>query len=412
MQGLLEVRVLMAMLILASFSACDKEQLSDIEEPNNDANTHNQVLFADIHIGPSFPYIVRLVDGSGKIENEGVPYDILRERMIEQANSILSDYEISTEIAAIYAKVFSGFAIELTTGEADAMREDLRVIDIESDQSIRLDSDLISLQPTDVYTDTGMGQITSWGVHEVGQSDGTGKSVWILDTGIDLDHPDLNVDTDRSITYLSDVENSSSSADDLHGHGTLLAGIVGAKDNSIGVKGVAAGANLIAVKVLNHQGEGQLCHLLAGVDYVSANAEPGDVALIGVSSEYSTILDEAIRAQANKSIKWVIAAGSVGDDCSASSPACADQDNIYTVSAMDRMYELASFSNHGSPVDFAAPGVYVNSTSIGGDYAYANGAGIAAAHVAGILTVGEVTAGGFVSNDPDGSPDPIARLTF
>ncbi len=408
----IQCRVLIFLFFLMAIVACDKEEIAPSDSSNGGTSSTEVLLFQDIHEGPKSSYIVRMVDGTGKQLTEMLPYPELRQRAHEQALILLSDYEIAPQVAVIYARLFAGFAAKLTAAEADVLREDLRVLAVEPDQNLRLESGSMSLQATDAYTGDGQGQTIPWGVHEAGHADGTGSRVWILDTGVDMEHPDLHVDEERSLSFVAQPLAGAHPAQDQHGHGTMLAGVVGAKDNDIGIVGVASGASIVSLKVLNYLGDGMLCHLLAAIDHVAAYADDGDVALIGVGANYSGLLDYALKAEGETDIKWVIAAGNDGIDCSELSPACTEDISVYTVSAMSRMYEFAPFSNHGATVDFAAPGVYVNSTNIGGNYAFASGAGIAAAHVAGILAVGEVVAGGYVSDDPDSVADPIARLTF
>ena len=260
-------------------------------------------------------------------------------------------------------------------------------------------------------------QDTGWGVTRVGgSSDATGRTVWILDTGIDLDHCDLNVDVGRSVTFINDGRNRGHPAtpDDRNGHGTIVAGIVGAIDNEIGAVGVAAGATLVSVRVLNADGFGSYSAIAAGVDYVAANAAPGDVANMSLRGRtHSDFLHQAVENAASRGILFSIAAGNDTVDASISTePAHVEHPNVYTVSAIDSLDALASFSNFGNPpVDFAAPGVDVLSILMGGGVKYtALGTSMAAPHVAGLLADGgTVGFDGFAVGDPDGIPDPIAH---
>ncbi len=98
------------------------------------------------------------------------------------------------------------------------------------------------------------------------------KWIWIVDTGIDLTHPDLNVETNTA--YAKSFVGGS--ANDCNGHGTHCAGIAAAKNNTIGVIGVSAGARVVPVRVLNCQGSGSSSGILSGLNHVAANDEPGD----------------------------------------------------------------------------------------------------------------------------------------
>ena len=105
-----------------------------------------------------------------------------------------------------------------------------------------------------------------WNISQTGYGRGdlqTTKTAWIIDTGIDLDHPDLNVDASRSKSFVS----GTTSADDENGHGTHVAGIVGAKNNSFGVTGITSGATLVALRVLDDEGEGRLSGIIQVINY-------------------------------------------------------------------------------------------------------------------------------------------------
>src|SRR5205814_10635580 len=104
-----------------------------------------------------------------------------------------------------------------------------------------------------------------------------GKVAWIIDTGIDLTHPDLNVDVSRSASFLFGGKNFRSPNDE-NGHGTHVSGTIAAKNNTIGVVGVAANAWLVAVRVLDQNGSGTVSGGINGVDYVATNGKAGDAA--------------------------------------------------------------------------------------------------------------------------------------
>ena len=257
-------------------------------------------------------------------------------------------------------------------------------------------------------------QTVPWGVIRVRGGAGTGAgtgTAWVIDSGIDLDHPDLNVDAGRSRNF-----SSGPSPDDGNGHGSHVAGIIGAKDNGIGVVGVSPGATLVAVRVLNTAGSGSNSDVIAGVDYVAANGNSGDVANMSLGGGVSQALDSAVVAAAATGVKFTLAAGNESQSATLHSPARANGPNVYTVSsfakgssATDTDDPWSSFSNFGNPpIDFAEPGSSIPSTYKGGGYATLSGTSMAAPHLAGILlTRSSPASGGTVDGDPDGNPDTI-----
>lgn len=252
------------------------------------------------------------------------------------------------------------------------------------------------------------GELVSWNIDRTGYGDGTGKTVWIIDSGIDTDHPDLNIDLARSKSFIYGV----SSVEDGFGHGTIVAGIVAAKNNGSGVLGVASGATVVALRVFDNAGKGSLSRALQAVNHVIKNAAPGDVVNMSLGSGISLSLDNAVTTAAAKGILFSIAAGNAPVDCIDSSPARVDADGVYTVSASDKYDKLWVSSSYGLAVDFAAPGVGLTSTTKGGGIGHGHtGTSYAAPHVAGILLVrGKVSSRGTVSDDKDSKPDPLASM--
>jgi subtilisin family serine protease len=255
-------------------------------------------------------------------------------------------------------------------------------------------------------------QTIPWGITRVngGGIDEPLGIAWVIDTGIDSDHPDLNFDKDRSRNFVS---RGRPTIEDGNGHGTHVAGTIAASDNEFGVIGVAPGATVVAVRVLDNNGSGTIDGVIAGVDYVAANGKEGDVANMSLGGGFSQALNDAVIA-ASATVKFVLAAGNESTDANTRSPASAsaEGDNIYTVSAMgeDDMGEdvWAYFSNYGNPpIDCAAPGMDIYSTYKDGGYATLSGTSMAAPHVAGVLLLGDLNSkdGGSVTDNRDLEPD-------
>lgn len=310
---------------------------------------------------------------------------------------------VGKTISQSYVKTIKGIALELTDDELQTLRQDDRIDYIEQDQILS-----VSMGGPPGGGGGGGGsdpQVTPWGISRVnGGVDGTGKTAWIIDSGIDLDHPDLNVDVAISATFLG----GNTTPDDQNGHGTHVAGTVAAIDNEIGVIGVAAGATVVSVRVLNRRGSGSNSGVIAGVDYVGANASVNDVTNMSLGGGISSALDAAV-VGASSACKFVLAAGNESQNANNSSPARANGNNIYTVSSMAQGDNWSSFSNYGNPpVDYCAPGSSVYSTYKSGGYATLSGTSMAAPHVCGILLLGNISNSGTVNGDPDGNADTIA----
>ncbi len=329
---------------------------------------------------------------------------IRNEKIRGKADGLLKKNQISGEIEEIYETALQGFTIRLAPGQVKKLQADPGIKRVDADQ-------IVSLSPIDMsgkpVPQTPVQQIP-WGITRVGGGlavDLSSQTAWIIDTGIDLYHPDLNADLIRSVSFLG----LNTTPGDQNGHGTHVAGIIGGRNNNIGVVGVAPDVKLVSVRVLNRKGNGSLSGVLAGINYVAANGVSGDVANLSLGGAVSQTLDDAV-FEASKNVKFVLAAGNESDNADNHSPARVNGPNIYTVSAMDNGDNWASFSNFGNPpIDFCAPGVSIYSTYKDGGYATMSGTSMAAPHVAGLLLIGSIKPDGKVIGDPDGKPDPIAH---
>jgi subtilisin family serine protease len=248
-------------------------------------------------------------------------------------------------------------------------------------------------------------QETPWGIGRVGGGgpNGTFATAWVLDTGIAYGHPDLNIDTARSRSFVRDTNPS-----DFNGHGTHVAGTIAARNNTIGVIGVAPGARVVSVRVLDRRGSGTTSGVIRGVDYVGAAGQAGDVANMSLGGGASQALDDAVIAAAARGIRFALAAGNESSHANTSSPGRANGANVYTVSAFQIGDRLASFSNYGNPpVDFSEPGVSIKSTWLNGGYNTISGTSMATPHLAGLLLYGAPRSGGTITGDRDSTPDVI-----
>ena len=256
-------------------------------------------------------------------------------------------------------------------------------------------------------------QQTPWSVTRVGGPvSGAGYTAWVLDTGIDLDHADLNIDTSKGFSAFTSGRNAG--MDDKNGHGTHVAGTIAALDNNIDVVGVAAGASVVPVKVLDARGSGSWSGVLAGIDHVGANASAGDCANMSLGGGFNQELNDAVEAAAQQSgAFFVVAAGNESQHAGNVSPASASGNKVFTISATDSNDRFASFSNYGNPpVDYAAPGVSILSTRAGGGTTTMSGTSMASPAACAVIMMrgGNPSTDGRAINDPDGNADSIIHL--
>ena len=380
-----------------AFGSCQKDQTTTLE-----ANPESKIAsFNEEVISSSYVIVYSKSDESFK--KAAVNYREMQLQVEDVTKKKFANAGITfRQPDHIYGSTIKGIAVRLTNEELNRLKAD-NTVKIYPDKMVTL-----AKPTTDVVTQPA--EVLPYGVVRTGYAIYTGThKAWIIDTGIDTNHPDLNVNT--SLGYLAPGIRATSFEDD-NGHGTHCAGIVAAIDNTIGVVGVAAGAQVVPIKVLDKRGSGAYSSIIAGVDYVAANATPGDVANMSLGGGVYEPIDLAVQALGEKGVFVALAAGNESDDANNHSPARANGPNLYTVSAMDSADTFAYFSNYGNPpVDYCAPGVNIFSTYKGDTYATMSGTSMAAPHVCGLLllTNGNIVTDGYVLGDPDGNPDPIAH---
>jgi subtilisin len=305
-----------------------------------------------------------------------------------------------------FHRAVRGFAAHLSPDQVADLRADPEVATVTPDRPVEAAS-------------------TPTGVRRIGAVTGTGtargastSAVAVIDTGIDLDHPALNAHPGVDCT-------NTGSSDDDEGHGTHVAGTIGARDTGNGVVGVAPGTNLYAVKVLDSHGSGYDSQVICGLDWVAQHANSLNIRVAnmslggsGVKSTCGTNVDplhEAVCRATNAGVSLVVAAGNSGRDFGQTpvdTPAWFPE--VLTVTAMsdgdglagglhsptcmsgETDDSFASFSNFAvldadAAHTIAAPGVCILSTYPGGAYATGSGTSMATPHVAGevALCLGE-----------------------
>jgi subtilisin family serine protease len=308
-------------------------------------------------------------------------------------------------VTSVYTAALRGFAANLPDAAIGRLRaENRNIAYCEQEQVLTIPRYIQSGKPTNGGI-SAMAQETPWGIARVnGGVGGATGTAWIIDTGIQYNHPDLNVDTGRSRTFLG----RNSTPWDQNGHGTHVAGTIAAKNDGTGVIGVAPGAKVVAVRVLDRRGSGTTSGVIDGINYVASVGKAGDVANMSLGGSVSQALDDAVVNAAKGGVRFALAAGNESDNANNHSPARANGTNVYTVSAFSVGNNWASFSNYGTPpVDYAEPGVSIKSTWLNSGYNTISGTSMATPHLAGLLLIGAIRNDGTVIGDPDSSKEPI-----
>ncbi len=220
----------------------------------------------------------------------------------------------------------------------------------------------------------------------------------IIDTGIDVKHPDLTANLKGGVSTVG----YTTSYNDDNGHGTHVAGIVGAVDNEIGVIGAGPAIDLYAVKVLDRRGSGYLSDVIEGLDWAIAHGMQVVNMSLGTSADVLSFR-EAVQRVNSAGIVQVAAAGNSGG--SVIYPAAYPE--VIAVSATDNTDTIASWSSRGPEVDLAAPGVSIYSTYKGQTYKTLSGTSMAAPHVAGAAALVLNSAIGAYDLNGNGVWDPI-----
>lgn len=213
------------------------------------------------------------------------------------------------------------------------------------------------------------------------QTQGTAVRVAVMDTGIDLDHPDLFENIKGHINIIKPKK----SGDDDSGHGTHVAGIVAAVDNAIGVIGVGPEIDLYAVKILDKKGRGRLSDLIDALDWCIDN----DIQVINLSLgslQDNPSFHEAVKNAYQAGITLIAAAGNYGQTGGVISFPARYPETI-AVSSVDQYGNMDPFSSYGAEIDLTAPGVDVWSTLNDGLYMLMSGTSMAAPHVTGTVAL-------------------------
>lgn len=303
------------------------------------------------------------------------------------------DFDITTT----YGHALNGFSARLSADDVAELREDPAVAYVARDGRGHIEGQQVA---------NGVSRIGSLENKALKNGDGKDERVdadiAVLDTGVDADHPDLNVVKSVNCSKVDKCAEGSGDDDD-DGHGSNVAGIAAELDNDQGYTGVAPGARVWGVKTLDEKGQGSTSELVNGLDWVAAHADTIDV--VNISAGYTgdtRPITDAVNRAIGKGIVVVVSAGNDKKDVAGQSPAnIPDAVTVSNVADGDgkpggkgefswcnkkdtnKDDTLANNSNFGKGVDIGAPGECIAATGNGGGYSNWSGTSQAAPHVAG-----------------------------
>jgi subtilisin len=331
---------------------------------------------------------------------------VLKGSSVDPPGSVAAEHArtYGAQVRLVYRSAISGYAATLSDAAVAAVRADDRVAFVSHDAPVHATAQTL---PTGV--DRIQGDISSTDSGNGGGS--VNVSVAVIDTGIDLDHPELNVVGGKNCS-------SGHTYDDGNGHGTHVSGTIAARDNAAGVVGMAPGARLYAVRVLNNAGSGSFSSIVCGIDYVDSlsPAKGGPIRVANMSlggsgsddgscgSRNGDAMHAAICRATADGVTFVVAAGNGATNLAGSVPAAYNE--VLTVTAVadfngkpgggapatcradvdDTAADFSNFTTAGSADvahTIAAPGVCILSTWKGGGTKTISGTSMASPHVAG-----------------------------
>ncbi|MDX6762183.1 S8 family peptidase [Streptomyces sp. F8] len=296
-----------------------------------------------------------------------------------------------------YETALNGFAAPLTDKQLKMVRHTRGVLSVAQDGQV-------TGPPAPPSGITTKAPSNSWGLDRIDQrflpldnqfspnTNGQGVTAYILDSGIDYRHPEFGGRARPGFDAIGDGRNGQ----DCHGHGTHVAGTVGGTS-----VGVAHKVNLVSVRVLGCDNRGSWSGIIAGLDWVAANAQQPAVLNGSLGGDRFEPVNTATAALFDRGVLPILAAGNDNRDAGFVSPASTP--NAVTVGATNRFDQETDFSNWGELLDLYAPGQDIISARIGGGTVSLNGTSMAAPHVTGVAAL-------YKAAHPNASPAEVANF--
>lgn len=374
-----------SVMLGALFIACSQNSTkSSIEQEQIRSHAkHIPLLGLDNPEAIQDQYIVRLHDNVSvsALSAQGV-------------NGLIASFGLDPQgvvIQHVYGQLIEGFAAKLSPENLKKLRSDARVQYIEADQMI---------------FSTGSQSNATWGIDRSDQQDlplnrtynysieASNVTAYIIDTGINTKHEDFG---GRAVWGTNTVDRRN---EDCHGHGSHVAGTVG------GTKyGIAKGAKLVGVKVMDCEGKGSLSGVIRGIEWAASQKNGPAVANMSLGGPASQTTDDAVRAAVRKGLVMVVASGNDNKDACNSSPARTPE--AITVNATNKSDRRSRFSNYGRCTDIFAPGTDITSVWMGRRNATKtiSGTSMAAPHVAGGVAL-------ILAKNPSLTPAQVAQKLY
>ncbi|MBI4507877.1 MAG: S8 family serine peptidase [Chloroflexi bacterium] len=322
-------------------------------------------------------------------------------------------------VTYVYEAALKGYAAALPRPARDAIARDPRVEFVSEDREVRAFDTL----------PTGVDRVDAEAATGGSFAPTPGFGVAVLDTGIDLSHPDLNAKAGKACVAAG----PRGTPQDYNGHGTHVAGTIGARNNGSGVVGVAPGIAVWAVKVLNDRGSGSWSTIICGIDWVTKNAASKNIKVANMSlggggaddgncgfSNKDALHKAICKSVSSAGVTYAVAAGNDGANLAGAVPAAYNE--VIAVTALADYNgqpgggaaptcanygaddTFASFSNYAGAADQAhtvgAPGACILSTYVGGGYATGSGTSMASPHAAGAAAL-------YLASHPGATPAQV-----